>query len=126
MRAADTNVLVRLTVRDDAKQVAVAEAFVERGAWVSSVVLAEAMWVLRVVYALTDDELIRTIESLLVHAQFVLQDPDAVSAALVNFKLKPKNGFSDYFIVALAQKHGHTPVGTFDKALAKLEGTHKL
>lgn len=46
MRAVDTNVLVRLITRDDAKQTAAAEAFVERGAWVSLLVLAEATWVL--------------------------------------------------------------------------------
>lgn len=34
MRAVDTNILVRLITRDDARQVAVAEAFVARGAWV--------------------------------------------------------------------------------------------
>ncbi len=126
MRAADTNVVVRLTVRDDDKQVAAAEAFIARGAWVSSVVLAETMWVLRTVYALTHEELVRTVESLLVHAQFVLQDPDAAAAALTFYKRNPKLGFSDYFILELARKHGHTPVGTFDKALAKIEGTQKL
>jgi predicted nucleic acid-binding protein len=46
MRAVDTNVLVRLVTRDDAKQVAAAEAFVAKGAWVPHLVLAEAMWVL--------------------------------------------------------------------------------
>jgi predicted nucleic-acid-binding protein len=126
MRAADTNVVVRVTVRDDAKQVAIAEAFIERGAWVSTLVLAETLWVLRMVYGLTHAELVRTIESLLVHAQFVLQDADAVAAALVHFKRSSKNGFSDYFILELARKNGHTPFGTFVKALAKIEGVQKL
>ena len=46
MRAVDTNVLVRLVARDDAKQIAAAESFIERGAWVSHLVLAETTWVL--------------------------------------------------------------------------------
>ena len=46
MRAVDRNVLVRLLVRDDQGQVEAAEAFVAPGAWVSHVVLVEAMWVL--------------------------------------------------------------------------------
>ena len=50
MRAVDTNVLVRLVTRDDARQVAAAENFVEPGAWVSHLVLAEATWVLTSVY----------------------------------------------------------------------------
>jgi predicted nucleic acid-binding protein len=41
MRAVDTNVLVRLVTRDDRKQVAAAEAFVNKGAWVSTLVLME-------------------------------------------------------------------------------------
>jgi predicted nucleic-acid-binding protein len=50
VHALDTNVLVRLVTRDDPRQVAAAEAFVARGAWVSHVVLVEAVWVLVSVY----------------------------------------------------------------------------
>ncbi|PYM14383.1 MAG: PIN domain-containing protein, partial [Candidatus Rokuibacteriota bacterium] len=46
MRAVDTNLLVRLIVRDDVKQVSAADNFVDRGAWVSHLALAEATWVL--------------------------------------------------------------------------------
>ena len=52
MRAVDTNLLVRLVTRDDVRQTAAAEAFVASGAWVSHVVLVEAMWVLAAVYDL--------------------------------------------------------------------------
>ena len=57
MRAVDTNVLVRLIVRDDSGsgQVEKAEAFVAQGAWVSQLVLAETVWVLEFVYGRTDD-----------------------------------------------------------------------
>ena len=50
MRSVDTNVLVRLITRDDARQAASADAFVGKGAWVSVLALAEAMWVLDAVY----------------------------------------------------------------------------
>ena len=43
MLAVDTNVLVRLIVRDDADQVRSAERFVGKGAWVSHLVLAETL-----------------------------------------------------------------------------------
>ena len=46
MRAVDTNVLIRLVVRDDAKHVAAAETFVARGAWVPHLVLLATTWVL--------------------------------------------------------------------------------
>ncbi len=52
MRAVDTNVLVRLVTRDHPRQVAAAEAYVSRGAWVPQVVLVEAVWVLTSVYQL--------------------------------------------------------------------------
>ena len=47
MRAVDTNVLVRLIARDDSRQTASAEAFIEKGAWVSVLALAESTWVLQ-------------------------------------------------------------------------------
>ena len=51
MRAIDTNVLVRLIVRDDPEQVGRAEAFVEHGAWISLPVLAETVRVVRRAHA---------------------------------------------------------------------------
>ena len=50
MRAIDTNVLVRLITRDDLRQTTLAENFVAKGAWVSPLALAEAVWVLESVY----------------------------------------------------------------------------
>ena len=49
MRAIDTNVLVRLITRDDARQAASADIFVKKGGWVSVLALAEATWVLAAV-----------------------------------------------------------------------------
>jgi len=46
MRAIDTNVLVRLIVRDDGKQLRIAQEFISIGVWVSHVVLVETLWVL--------------------------------------------------------------------------------
>jgi predicted nucleic acid-binding protein len=53
MRAIDTNVLVRMIVQDGARQAASAKFFVESGAWVSILALAEATWVLSSVYELS-------------------------------------------------------------------------
>ena len=55
MRAVDTNVLVRLMTRDNAKQVATADAFVANGAWVPHLAIAEATWVLASVYDRTPE-----------------------------------------------------------------------
>lgn len=55
MQAFDTNVIVRLLVRDDEAQcrraeLAFRQAIETGGVWLSSVVLVEVSWVLRVAY----------------------------------------------------------------------------
>jgi predicted nucleic-acid-binding protein len=126
MRAVDTNVLVRLATRDDQRQVAAAEAFVAKGAWVPHLVLAEASWVLSAVYDLDAAEIAIAIEMLLSHKDLTLQDSDAVAAALEHFRKKPSLGFSDCLVLELARRAGNLPLGTFDRDLGKLDGAQRL
>lgn len=126
MRAIDTNVLIRLIARDDSRQAASAEAFIEPGAWVSVLVLAEATWVLKTVYGLRSKQLAKAIEMLLNHRDLTLQDPETVAAALELFRAKPTFGFSDCLMLQLARKAGHLPLGTFDRNLARIDGAQKL
>ncbi|MBI4818351.1 MAG: type II toxin-antitoxin system VapC family toxin [Deltaproteobacteria bacterium] len=126
MRAIDTNVLVRLIARDDERQVAAAESFVAQGAWVSLVVLVETIWVLQSVYSLTPRQIGIALEMLLDHQHLVIQDPECVAAALEQFRATPTIGFSDCLVAEIAKKEGHTPLGTFDKRLGKLDHVRKL
>lgn len=126
MRAVDTNLLVRLITRDDRKQLAQAEAFVERGAWVSTLVLAETSWVLGSVYGLEHDEIATVVEMLLSHEHLSLQDADVVAAALEQYRELPALGFTDCLVVELARKAGHLPVGTFDRRLGRIDGAQRL
>jgi predicted nucleic-acid-binding protein len=126
MRAVDTNLLVRLIVRDDAGQVAAAEAFVPGGAWVSHLVLAETIWVLDAVHERTAAQLAAAIEMLLNHEQLSIQDAAVVSQALERFRSRPALGFSDCLVLEIARKAGHIPLGTFDRGLARLEGAQRL
>ena len=126
MRAVDTNVLVRLITRDDGRQTASAESFIDKGAWIPMLALAEATWVLASVYGLSSRDLAHAIEMLLNHRDLVIQDPETVAAALELFRAKPSLGFSDCLMLQLARKAGHLPLGTFDRNLAKVEGTQKL
>jgi predicted nucleic-acid-binding protein len=126
MRAIDTNVLVRLITRDHSGQAAAAERFIEKGAWVSVLALAEAVWVLATVYKLSPRELAEAVEMLLQHRDLVLQDEETVAGALELFRETPALGFSDCLMVHLARKAGHLPLGTFDRGLGKVEGTQKL
>jgi len=126
MRAVDTNVLVRLITRDDSGQTASAESFIEPGAWVPVLALAEAAGVLGTVYELSAKALASAIEMLLNHRDLVLQDAEAVRGALQLFRAKPGLGFSDCLMLHQARKAGHLPLGTFDRNLAKVEGTQGL
>jgi predicted nucleic-acid-binding protein len=126
MRAVDTNVLVRLITRDQLKQLASAEEFVARGAWVSLLALAETTWVLSAVYERRPEEIARAIDMLLAHQHLTLQDADVAAAALVHFRKKPTLGFSDCLLLEIARKAGHSPLGTFDRDLAKLAGAERL
>ena len=126
MRAADTNVLVRIVVRDDPDQVRAAERFTASGAWVSHLVLAEVAWVLEAVYERTAQQIAAAIDMLLNHKDFTLQDSDIVAAALAQFRERPAPGFPDYLILEIARKAGHLPLGTFDRNLARLAGVERL
>ncbi len=125
MRAIDTNVVVRLIVRDDEKQVRAAESFVAQGAWISSVVLVETYWVLRSVYGRSHADILAAFEILLDLQQLAIEQSDIVQAALQQYRLRPALGFSDCLALEIARKAGHLPLGTFDKALAKAEGERK-
>jgi predicted nucleic-acid-binding protein len=126
VRSVDTNVLVRLVTRDDVKQVAAAEAYVSRGAWVPHLVLAEATWVLASVYQRGPGDIATAVEMLLNHQDLTLQDSDAVAAAVERFRRRPALGFSDCLVLEVARKAGHLPLGTFDRNLAKLDGVERL
>lgn len=126
MRAVDTNVLVRLAVRDDARQVEAAEAFVAGGAWVSQVVLVEFAWVLASVYELGAAEIAAAVEILLNHAQLTVEGSEVVAAALKQYRAKPAVGFSDCLVLEIARKAGHLPLGTFDRELGRLPGAERL
>jgi predicted nucleic-acid-binding protein len=126
MRAVDTNVLVRLVTRDDRKQVAAAESFVSKGAWVCTLVLMEATWVLTAVYELTHAEIATAIDMLLHHRDLTIQESDSVAVALEQYRNRPALGFSDCLILETARKAGHLPLGTFDRNLSKLDGAEGL
>ena len=126
MRATDTNLLVRLIVRDDPDQVRAAEEFIAKGAWVSHLVLAETLWVLQAVYERSPKQIVTAVEMLLNHKELTLQDADVVVAALDQFRSHSSIGFSDFMVLEIARKAGHLPLGTFDKALAKRSGVERI
>lgn len=126
MRAIDTNVLVRLLARDDPHQVARAEAAVEKGAWVSHLVLVETIWVLDAVYGRSSKQIAHAIDMLLDHVQLSIQDADLAARALAQFRANPKLGYSDCLILETARQNGHTPFLTFDRRLGDLDCAERI
>lgn len=120
MRAADTNVVVRAIVRDDAAQAAKIESL--GPLWVSHLVLQEVVWVLSSSYRFDGDLIERSVEMLLLHRQFVLEAAATVLSALELFRENRKVGFNDCLLIEVARAAGHAPFMTFDRALSKVEG----
>jgi predicted nucleic-acid-binding protein len=63
---------------------------------------------------------------LLHHEQLSVQDAEVVGAAVAQFRRHKRVGFSDCLMVEVARKAGHSPLGTFDRALGKVDGAHRL
>jgi predicted nucleic-acid-binding protein len=126
MRAVDTNVLLRILVRDDSKQAARADAYIVPGAWVSMIVLTEAVWVMSSIMRLDVAAVVRAIEMTLDHEQLTVEDAETVAAALAQFRRHPSLGFSDCLVLEAARKAGHLPLGTFDRGLSRVDGTHRI
>jgi predicted nucleic-acid-binding protein len=127
MRAVDTNLIVRLTTRDDKAQVAAAEKFIaERGAWVSHVVLVEVAWVLHSVYEFERIQIATAIEMLLDQEHLVMQDSEIVAAAVKHYRGGIGSDFADCMILEVARGNGHLPLGTLDRKLAKAEGAQRV
>jgi predicted nucleic acid-binding protein len=60
------------------------------------------------------------------HQHLTVQDGEAVAAAVAQFRERPSVGFSDCLLVEVSRKAGHTPLGTFDRELGKLDGAQRL
>jgi len=93
---------------------------------VSYLVLAETLWVLDAVYNLSPAQIANAVDRMLSHKELTLQDAEVVALALDHFRSRPSPGFSDCLVLEIARKAGHLPLGTFDRNLARLDGTHRL
>ena len=126
MLAIDTNVLVRLVANDDPLQAQTARARAASGVWVSHLVLAETIWVLASKFGLSRYEIVNTIENMLNHPNIAFEDASVVRTSLHHFRQRRTIEFSDCLILEIARKAGHTPMATFDRDFAKLDGVEKL
>jgi predicted nucleic-acid-binding protein len=122
----DTNVLLRFFLEDDPQQSKRARALVaslsrQEPGYISSVVLAEAFWVLQRGYRKSKPELLAFIASLLGAQQMVLENPAAVAEAMYRFEHSNAD-FADCFIERLCSLGGCSRTMTFEDRASKDAG----
>jgi predicted nucleic-acid-binding protein len=126
----DTNVLMRLLVREHDGQLKAAERFVnahcssDDPGYVSRIVIAEIAWVLKDVYDYDRAQIAGAIRGILNVSQFEIDSADDVHAAVADFEKFPV-GFTDCLIARFNASAGCEYTVTFDRKAAKL-GTFEL
>ena len=126
MEAFDTNVVVRLLVRDDEEQYQRAELLLRRltvgpGAWLSSVVLVEVAWVLRGAYKFDRATIAAALRRLIAIDGVHVEDDAMMRLALAAFEAGSAD-FADYFILESARRCDALPLHTFDERLSSADG----
>ena len=116
MRAADTNILVRLVTRDDKAQCERAIKFFDGNeVYLPKTALLELEWVLRYSYALDTSAIVEAIRALLEMKRVAAEDESAVREALALMA----EGFDFADALHLASASGCKDLATFDQAFAK-------
>jgi predicted nucleic-acid-binding protein len=121
----DTNILVRFLTRDDPAQSRAAQAVLtqqlsaESPGWISTVVLAETVWVLRRRFGYSRDDVVDVIDSLLSTDVLVLEAENAVNDAIADTRLLGVD-FTDAFIASIGRRAGCDFTLTFDKGASRL------
>ena len=127
----DTNVLVRLVVKDDAQQFAAARRvlaqYVKRAQtlFVPITVVLELEWVLRSRYKFGKPDVLNTFSSLLMTVELEFEAEDALEQSLVSHE-EGTADFADCLHLALARHGGALPFLTFDSDASKLNGASLL
>lgn len=122
----DTNVLVRYLAQDDPKQAAAATRLFQSlstaaPAFVSQIVLAEAVWVLQSCYRADSDRIGQVVEALLRTEVIQVERADVVWRALRRFR-QDQGDFPDALVTELAHTAGCDRTYSFDRGAVKRSG----
>ena len=130
--AIDTNVLVRLLLRDDEAQYAAAHRLVDQAAAAEEPVLIvlgvllETEWVLRSRYKVDKASIAGAFTGLLESVDVELEHPPTVEEALYVWAQHPATDFADCLLIARAAHLGRSRFLTFDAGAARLPGVELL
>lgn len=131
MIALDTNILIRLLVRDDARQTALAERLLQEAAeagescFISDPVLCEVEWVLESSYRARREDVLAAMQELLAGDLFVFEDREVLLQVIERYQVS-KADFSDCLIGAKAGARGARTTYTFERLLTREQGFTRL
>jgi predicted nucleic-acid-binding protein len=123
----DTNVLLRMLVRDHDDQARAAERFIsthcsrENPGFVSCIVIAEIAWALKRMYGYDRSEIVAALRALLNVTELEIESADEVHLAVTDFE-KSGGGFVDCLLARTNAAVGCEHTITFDRKAAKLPG----
>ena len=127
MTGLDTNVLVRYLTLDDPVQAVQATDIIERRlteqdpGFISTVAVAETVWVLERFYRFSSARIVAAIERMLGAETLVVESEREVFTAMIALK-EGRGSFADALIGALSAKAGCSRVLTFDRQALRLPG----
>ncbi len=125
MIAVDSNIFMRWLLNDDKDQADAIAALVrkfEKGGerlWASDTVIAEVVWVLESVYAVSPKDVSQYIESLLDVQTFEFENRERLLRAVELYRAHQVD-FIDCYIVASAKDKGIATVVSYDRDFRKM------
>ena len=126
VRGLETNVLLRLLLRDDAAQAGRADRFVEGccsaddPCRINRIVLVETAWVLQSGYGYSRQDVAKIIENILRTEVFTVENAAEAWGAIKSYR-ESEADFADCLIGAINRAQGFAETATFDRAAAKLD-----
>jgi predicted nucleic-acid-binding protein len=120
----DTNVLVRYIAQDDPQQAAKATRVIERECsevrpgFITTVALAELVWVMEDCYRSAKPEIVAILQRILRTRQFVVEEAETVWKAIRLFE-SARADFADCLIDRIGALHECEFTATFDKDAAR-------
>ena len=126
MTALDSNVIVRYLVGDDAEHAKAARALLDgltpgNPGFICREVMIEVAWVLERSYHFTRSRVAEVLMDLTASDSLVVENSDDVAVDAHRYR-QGGAGFSDLMILIAAERAGETPLYTFDRRLAKMQG----
>lgn len=123
----DTNVLLRLLIRDNDAQVRAAEKVIaahcsaEEPGFVSRIVIVEVVWALRGFYNYDRAQVAASIRALLNISEIEVESAEEIHRAIADFE-GSSAGFADCLLARTNESAGCEHTVTFDRKAAKLGG----